>query len=201
MSSSRPRRPPLAQTLVVVVVAVATTLAGCGVGSEDQAHRLPDAQVPFGLLQPADTTLPRNGPDTVPVALYFVRGERLEPVLREVPEGATAQEVLVALVEGPTPAEARAGLDATLTDPQAIVDVTVSRGVATVDLAPSSGLRSDDQPMAVAQIVFTLTAQPGIGRVSFTIEGEPIEVPDGSGALTRSAVAREDFADLAPAPA
>lgn len=181
-------------TVAVILVA----LAGCGVGTEDEASPLSDAEVPFGLLQPAETTSPRQGPDTVPVALYFVKGDRLEPVIREVPGEATPEVVLAAMVDGPTPAEARAGLEARLSDPQSIVGVSVSRGVATVDLAPSSALRSDDQPLAVAQIVFTLTAQPGIGRVGFTIDGEPVEVPDGSGALTSAAVAREDFSSLAP---
>ena len=58
--------------------------------------------------------------------------------------------------------------------------------------------RSDDQALSVAQMVFTLTARPGIGRVSFTIDGEPVDVPDGSGALTSDPVAREDYDDLAP---
>ena len=174
-------------------------LAGCGVGPEDGATRLPDAEVPFDLLVRSETTVPAPDPAAEVAALYFVDGDRLEPVFREVAEDASPEDVLLALADGPTSAEARRGLTSAVPEATSIVGVTVSRGVATVDLAPStSEVRGDDQPLSVAQVVFTLTARPGIGRVAFTIDGEVSDVPDGSGALTGDAVAREDYAAVAP---
>lgn len=198
------RAGPLARALtvsvvVVSVVVVALAGSGCGVGPEDEATRLDGAEVPFDLLDPSPTSMPTTDAAAEVAALFFVDGDRLEPVFREVPEGATPEDVLVALTDGPTASEARRGLTSAVPDSTTILDVTVSRGVATVDLGPTAvEVRSDDQPLSVAQMVFTLTARPGIGRVAFTIGGEPIDVPDGSGALTGDAVAREDYADVAP---
>jgi spore germination protein GerM len=174
-------------------------VVGCGVEPEDGATRLADTEVPFDLLDSSPTTAPPPDPAAEVAALYFVDGDRLEPVFREVPEEATPEDVLLALADGPTTAEARRGLTSAFPDSTSILGVTVNRGVATVDLGSSAvAVRSDDQPLSVAQMVFTLTARPGIGRVAFTISGEPIDVPDGSGALTGDAVAREDYAALAP---
>lgn len=175
-------------------------LAGCSVTAEDDAHRLPDAEVPFDLLAPGRTTVPSSTPQVGTAALYLISDGRLEPVFREVPANPTPGEVLVALTDGPTTDEQGRGLTTALSDATDIGEVSTARGVATVDLQPTPGdLASDEQALALAQIVFTLTAQPGIGRVAFTLRGEAVEVPDGSGALTSDPVAREDYADLAPA--
>jgi hypothetical protein len=187
-------RGPVAAGLVAVL------LAGCSVTAEDDAHRLPEAAVPFDLLEPGATTVPPSAPQIGTAALYLVAEERLEPVFREVPADATPEEVLLALADGPTTAEQASGLTTAISDAAGIGEVDTARGVATVDLQPSPGdLSSGQQALALAQIVFTLTAQPGIGRVAFTLRGEPVDVPDGSGALTSDPVAREDYADLAPA--
>ena len=53
-------------------------LAGCGVGPEDGATRLPDAEVPFDLLVRSETTVPAPDPAAEVAALYFVDGDRLD---------------------------------------------------------------------------------------------------------------------------
>jgi hypothetical protein len=190
---SRPSRGLFASCLV------ASLLAGCSIATEDEAHRLPDADVPFDLLEPGGTTVPEPAPLVDTAALYLVQDGRLEPVFREVPANASPEQVLLALADGPDTAEQAAGLTTALSDATDLGEVDTARGVATVDLQPSPGdLSSGQQALALAQIVFTLTAQPGIGRVAFTLRGEPVDVPDGSGALTSDPVAREDYADLAP---
>jgi spore germination protein GerM len=57
-------------------------------------------------------------------------------------------------------------------------------------------LGGDEQLLAVAQLVCTLTARPGVGPVSFTLEGAPVDVPTGDGSLTSGPVSRDDYADL-----
>jgi spore germination protein GerM len=72
--------------------------------------------------------------------------------------------------------------------------VTTARGTATVDLAEAFTLAGqEDQAAAIAQLVYTLTARPGIGRVAFTLDGEVVEVPRGDGTLTTDALTRDDF--------
>jgi spore germination protein GerM len=59
-------------------------------------------------------------------------------------------------------------------------------------------LGGTEQLIALAEIVYTATARPGVGQVSFTLEGEPIEIPRGDGSLTSDAVTRGDYRELAP---
>lgn len=175
--------------------------AACGTEPQSGATRIPPERVPFDLLAPAEVSEPASAmaADGEAVALYFVEGGHLEPVFRQLDEDPTPVEVLKALGQGPTPDETERGLTSAAPSSATILGTTVSRGIATVDLAASQGdVRSDQQALAVAQIVFTLTARPGIGRVAFTVGGNLVDVPVGSGALTDDAVAREDYTELAP---
>ena len=83
--------------------------------------------------------------------------------------------------------------------PGTVASVQTERGIAEVDLTESFGeIGSGDQLLALAQIVYVLTGQPGIGAVSFTLEGEPIEVPRTDGTASDQPLTRDDFAALAP---
>lgn len=78
-----------------------------------------------------------------------------------------------------------------------VASVSVSRGIASVDLRSSvEDLSGRNQLLAFAQLVCTLTAQPGIGSVAFTVDGQPIEVPRGDGSLTSGSVSRDAYASL-----
>ena len=80
-----------------------------------------------------------------------------------------------------------------------VSSVDASRGIAEVDLSSSFGdIRSGDQILALGQIVYTLTGQPGIGGVRFTVEGEPVTVPLSDGTLSDDPLSRDDFKALAP---
>lgn len=197
----RARRPPF--VALVVVAGLLFGLASCGTGTDRGATTIPPERVPFDLLAPPESTTSRPKEAEADdigeaVVLFFVDGDRLEPVFRPMGHDPSALDVLVELAEGPTREEARQGLT-TATPSSSIRGVTISRGIATVDLATTqTDVRSDQQALAVAQIVFTLTARPGIGRVAFTVDGDLVDVPVGSGALTGDAVAREDYPELAP---
>ncbi|HWJ97478.1 MAG TPA: GerMN domain-containing protein, partial [Acidimicrobiales bacterium] len=68
-----------------------------------------------------------------------------------------------------------------------------------VDLSSSFGdIRSGDQILALGQIVYTLTGQPGIGGVRFTVEGEDVTVPLTDGTLSDDPLSRDDFKAIAP---
>jgi spore germination protein GerM len=78
-----------------------------------------------------------------------------------------------------------------------VSDVSLEAGVATVDLRPTiSALGSDEQLLAVAQVVCTLTGRPGVGPVAFTLDGSPVDIPRGDGSLTNEPVSRDDYAEL-----
>lgn len=178
--------------LVLVLVA-----SGCGIDPESTAHRAPPDEVPFGLLEdPA--AAPEVQPSGRVVTVFLFGDERLVPVERSAPTATAAGEVVDLLVAGPTAAERTLGLSSSLPEGQ-VLDVAAARGVAEVDLAGSFvELNTQDQARSIAQLTYTLTGQPGIGRVSFTLDGAATEVPRGDGTLTADALAREDFAELAP---
>ena len=138
---------------------------------------------------------------TEPVELYFVAGGVLESVSQELTRGVSLSRVLTALESGPPPPDVGIGLTSDL--PIGLTrSVTESgTGVATVDLV--GDLFEDipggvEQRRAIAQIVLTLTMRPGIGQVSFTLDGEPLAVPKLGNVLSDPGepVARIDYESL-----
>lgn len=176
-----------------------TMLAGCSVDSDNSARLADDDQVPFRLLDReappiVSTTEPPEGGE--PVALCFIRDGRLVPIERELDGGVTPETVVAELASPPTGQQQPPARTA-LSDPLVVRDIAVVAGIARVDLGQSiAELGGEDQLLAVAQIVCTLTTRPGVGQVGFTLEGSPIEVPRGDGSLVAHPVSRDDYAGL-----
>ena len=57
-----------------------------------------------------------------------------------------------------------------------------------------------NQTLAIAQVVFTATQQPGVTGVVFQIAGQPIGVPTASGARSPGPVDRTSYQPQAPVP-
>ena len=57
-----------------------------------------------------------------------------------------------------------------------------------------------DQTLAIAQVVYTVTQQPGVTGVAFAIGGKAIEVPTAAGAQVPGPVGRADYLPQAPVP-
>lgn len=206
MSSPRSRPPAVPAPLALAALAVAAVaLAACGVPVDSAPSALPKNGVPFGLLGPSappSTTSTVPSPVEVPVRIYFVGpGGRLVAVARDVPVAAPGiTTVLGALIDGPTDAEAAAGLQNSVPTQTVVLGATLTSGVATVNLGGTFGqLVGQTQIDAVAQIVFTATALPGVNGVSFELNGQAVEVPVASGAQVPEATPAQ-FASLAPAP-
>jgi spore germination protein GerM len=142
--------------------------------------------------------LPAVGPV---VQLYFVdgSGQRLALVQRNIGE-ATLMAVMEALADGPTRAERRQGLRTAFPGDEAIANVGLVGGVGLVDLTEQfRTLDGPTQRLAIAQTVLTLTARPGVGRVAFSLQGSPIDVPRGDGTLVQGSVSRDNYVELLPA--
>ena len=187
-----------------VLATAAVILAGCGVPPDDKAILAAPDSVPFDLLGRAPsitaTTLPFA--QTEKATLFLVQGERLAPVQRELPAPVSVASVLEALAAGPTTTEVQLGLrTALLTTPGLVKSGGVSGGIATIDLGqPFTEIAGRDQIVALAQIVSTVTGLPGVGRVRFTLDGNPVGILRGDGAVTTETVSRDDYATLAPVP-
>lgn len=168
-------------------------LGGCGVGTQNRP-------------EPVDTTAaaPRPPAPTPPgmeqVRIYLVRDDRLQPVTRHVAD-RQVQSALAVLVDGPTSAEARAGLRTALAPQPLRMVGGVDQRSGTVVIAVTSaftGVSGANQKLAVAQVVWTVTEPDGADRVRFVLEGEPIEVPTDRG-LTVQPVGRDAYRSVARA--
>jgi len=184
--------------LPLLLSAVAILAAGCGVPTEDRAQVIAAQDLPYGLADPeassASAATGTEVDDLEPVALYFPVGTGLVAVSRDLPAPATLTAVVDALTRSgevsTTPTRSAVGRGD-------VERVDIRAGVATVELdARIIDLPNAEQRVAVAQLVLTLTARPGVGQIAFTVGGDPVQVPRADGTLARSTVSRDDFVAL-----
>lgn len=182
---------------IVAVCAAAALVGGCAVPAQGEARKATNEAVPFALLDPLAPPLvpPPPGQSSEPVSLCFVRDGRLVVVSVELATPVDLRGPLDALAAPPPGAGPL--LRTALTEPPIVREVRLLGGIARVDLLSGvSALPTDEQVLAVAQIVCILTGRPGVGQVSFTLEGARLAVPKGDGSLVSSPVARDDYAGL-----
>jgi spore germination protein GerM len=186
------------RTAVIAVAAVLVLAgAGCGIAPQGNARVERDDEVPFGLLQPdvpplvtSTTSAPAET-----VGLCFVRGNKLVVVPAALGRDPSLEDVLAALAD--VPGGAPRSVHTALGERTVVRSARLASGIASVDLATVfSSLGSDDQLLAIAQMVCSLTLRPGVGQVSFTLQGAPIAVPRGSGSITDEPVSRDDYRRL-----
>jgi len=189
---------------LLVLLAVGT--AACGIPTNGTPTAIAKTDVPFHLLSPVTSTTvhPVVRPVvTVPTTIYLVaHAQHVYAVSRNIPVPATLSEILGALLEGPTAAESEFGLQSFLSGTTTQVRATVSGGIATVDFFSANPVQvvGPDQTLAIAQVVFTATGQPGVTGVVFKIDGRPIDVPTASGAEVPGPVKRSSYQPQAPLP-
>lgn len=174
------------------------SLVSCGITADSRPQALARRDVPFDLLAPSTTIASPEAPGTrVPLSVYLVGINGLVPVDRSVRPPASLAEALSALQTGPTDAEAATGLRTSIPPQTSLSAGAVGFGVGTVELGAGFGqVGGQEQILAVAQLVFTATSVPEIVKVQFTLNGRPIAVPAGDGALTQGPLGRSDFPSL-----
>ena len=73
----------------------------------------------------------------------------------------------------------------------------VRDGTARVEVELTAGeLAADQLPLALGQLVLTLTAVEGIDRVQLVSDGEPVEMALPGGKLTTAPVSADDYVSL-----
>lgn len=191
------RRRTLTPTRCALLVASLGMLAGaCGVGPQESPVVLTPAELPAGLQPDAQATT-TSVVQTAEVDVWFVREDRLARVRHEVEPPVVAEVALAELLSGPDAEEQDRRLRSAIPDAQVVDGVTVSRGVASVAIgAGFADIPANDQLLAVAQVVLTLTDLRGVGRVVFILADSPVAVPLPSGESTDEAVSRDDYVDL-----
>jgi lipoprotein-anchoring transpeptidase ErfK/SrfK len=132
------------------------------------------------------------------VSVYFVQGEQFHPVTREVSSREPIeQSALEELFAGPTSSERAAGVDTALPADIQLDEVTVSNGTASVELTvPQTAPTALDvslRPARASQIVYTLTAVPGIESVAIHVNGAPRATFEGETLALHDTLDREDL--------
>jgi hypothetical protein len=212
--------------LVIGAMALLVVTASCGIGGDDNLRQINDDDL-FGLdetttsstssttsstdVPPVPSVVPTIEATTTTIVtesvqLFFLDGNRLQPVTRDLASEATPSRVIAALEAGPPAGPLGIGLRTVLPEPSEEVPHLVNsvfaspQGFASVDLAAAAFSLIDpaDQRPAIAQIVLTLVNRPGIGQVRFTLDGAPMSVPGREGLQTDpgATVTKLDYASL-----
>lgn len=174
--------------------ASALTLAACGVTSESS---------PRGLEHPA-LTAPAATADgalsrPTAVVVYLLRERQAVRVRRVVESPADASRRLDALGRGPTEREVAAGLRTAVAGGIRAEDVVVEGSTARVSLSAGfTDAGTQEQILALAQLVLTLTESGGVRAVTFEVDDVAVSVPRTDGSLTDDPVGRADYVDLLP---
>ena len=104
------------------------------------------------------------------------------------------------LLAGPTPQEAGAGVSTVIPAGTRLLGLTISNGVATVDLSSEfeSGGGSASMSARLAQVACTLDQFETVKGVSFELDGQPVDVFSGEGIVLDHPVRCRDYQDLLP---
>lgn len=192
MSSSCRLRARRGLTLALVV-ATTGELAACSVGAQD---------APVPVVAPRASTSAPTHQAGVPltVQVYVVQGDRLFRLTRTVPPGAGAEPALAALAMPLTRAEVARGLRSALPTTGTQLKGELADGVARISV-PSGFDRISvrEQELAMAQLVFTITADTLASSVLMVHGSRPLAMPDDTGTLVDRPVTRFDYGAFQPA--
>jgi hypothetical protein len=153
------------------------------------------------------STPPTNGGsngsgETVTYEVWFTRGEHLFVTSRTQPfTVAVGRAALTALLQGPSDAEAAAGVGSVVPDDTDLLGLNIQDGIATVDLSGEydDGGGSLSMRMRLAQVVYTITQFDTVQGVEFRLDGDPVETFSGEGIVLEDPQTRADYEDLLPA--
>jgi hypothetical protein len=187
-------------------------LAGCGVQLDEEPRPLATDDVPYGLLEPATSTSAPS-PSTVGTApvppgeqrmsVFLVDNDGfLVEVTRPVSDEPDVARAVTTLLAPVSDAERDAGLATAIAPSTGLRGVIgPEAGLVTIDLTSRIDDGSPDVVrVALAQLVYTVTAVPGVDRVLFQVDGQAREVPTGQGQSTAEPLSRLDYRQLLRPP-
>lgn len=199
----------LRRRLLAPVLIVGLT-TGCGPPTSGPAVTVAPEQVPTSLISPRpQATSPAVISEVaVDLRVFFLDLEgRLRAHPAPVEPGtveARARALLAILLNGPADAERARGLTTGLSPRVGVVRSGVESGIATLSWDASAfDPTPRTLPMAIGQIVLTLTSIPGVHAVAFTRNGSPVDVPLPSGELASGPINAGSYRDVqatAPPP-
>jgi hypothetical protein len=113
---------------------------------------------------------PAGGSQAAPVRVYYLQGEQLVAVTRP---GSTVKAAVTALLAGPTPSETAKQFRTYVPSGTRLRSVRFAQGVATVDLGErfAAGRDAESLSARITQLVYTVTAVPGVKSVRLLVSG------------------------------
>lgn len=196
---------PLAVALALSIAACGGQTGGGGGSPGSEATETAPPTATDGQSEPGATATPTETaapPETITLAVYFLRGEKVGVAHRRVPKTqAVGRAALEQLLQGPTAAEQDAGLQSEIPPGTELLGLSIEGGIATVDLsgAYASGGGSLTMFTRLAQVVYTLTQFPTVDAVAFELDGKPVETFSSEGIVLDHPQTRADYEDVTPA--
>jgi len=193
-------RPSVSGAFALALLAILAS--GCGAPSEG-TRAIGASDVPYRLLSPSPPAPPTEsppGPDDVSAQVYFVGPDDfLVGVPYAVEDAGPTAEIVRAVLDqlsqGPGDSNFRLG---TAIRPDVTLEL-VDIGGTTARIAISTPAREpspDQLPLAVGQIVLTVTSLPGVSDVVILTDGHEVDIPLPGGQLTQPPVSGADYQEL-----
>ena len=134
------------------------------------------------------------------IQVYLVRGERLARITRTVPPGAGLEPSFVGLGVPITATQAALGIRSALPVASRALQGQVVDGVARIELPQGlERISVHEQSLAMAQLVFTVTANSLATSVQLVQGTRSLPMPSPNGQLISRPVTRQDYAAYDPA--
>jgi spore germination protein GerM len=174
---------------------LALLLGGCGVPAEEAPRAVQPPRGPFPAPDAGVSSAPTG---QLRELLYFVRDDRLVPVVRRVDAVRTVDAHLQQLLAGPTAEERDTGITSALPGTTTVVSAQPVGTHVNVDVREAGDEEAgrSDGVLAYGQIVRTLVARDDIDSVAFIRRGQPLGVPRADGSLSAQPLTAADYATL-----
>lgn len=174
-----------------MLVVVALLVTACGVPLDAAPEVI---AVDLGDMPELDLPV---GDDLEAVTFYLIEQGNLVPVTHELPIPVEAGAVAGFLVEGIDPTQKGSGLRTSIPTGTRVLTVDDENGVVRVNLSRDfAAVGGEEELLAVAQVVLTLTDLDDVGAVAFELEGVATDVPLPNGALSDDPVGADDYRPL-----
>ena len=184
---------------VPLALAVVATLTACGIPQDKEPTATPGGVVmpavaPSAMAPPGGPAGP--SPAEANLTVFLVQADHLKKVVRSA-HSDDLPRALGVLLAGPTEAELGAGIRTAIGPQTELRSARLDGDTAVIDLSAAFvEVGGQEQILAVAQVVLTATAAPGVGRVRFLLEGQPVEIPRADGTLSSESLGAADYERL-----
>lgn len=135
--------------------------------------------------------------ELVAASLYLVDEGVIVPVTRDLPGPVDVMTILESLLDGTTEPEERRGLRTSIPDGTRVLDLEKTGSTVRLDLSSDfAAVGGEEELLAVAQVVLSVTAVDDVEAVVFELEGVQTDVPLPGGALTDEPVRGGEYREL-----